>query len=225
MDSVYHRRPSPQTVRSWCEATPSGFSISVCVPREVMHVIRLGPLGRLRSFVEALEPLGSRLGCLVFTTPPDFECDVDRVRMLLEAIPHGTRTVWDLRNRSLVCPEIYDLLVEYGAAPTIVDNLQPSGSPKEVLAQGVIDGRWRTPFVYLRFRRERYRTGDLLAWGRELGNVLRAGREVYAFFRQGAEATAYAQAMAEVLGEAEAVEQGPVLEQYVPEGLETVQVR
>jgi uncharacterized protein YecE (DUF72 family) len=98
LDSVFYRPPSPGTIRTWREVTPDTFTLSVRIPRELTHVDRLGMPERVGRLAESLLELGPRLGCLLFTTPPTFDCDVERLRAVLDAVPHGTPTAWEFRH-------------------------------------------------------------------------------------------------------------------------------
>lgn len=202
MDSCFYRAPSVGTVRQWAEATPDDFSFSVHVLREATHVDRLGIPGRVRGFLDSLEGLGPRLRCLLFSTPPSFACDVSRFRGVLDALPEGARTVWAFRDPSWLCPEVLDLLVERGSAPAVVE-YRDCTLGESLLPGGDLDERWDLPFVYVRFRKDRYRPGELMAWGKVLGDALARGKDVYAYFRQSPEADAYAAALSELLAEAE----------------------
>lgn len=201
LDSVFYRPPSPGTIRTWRDVTPDAFRFSVRVPREITHVDRLRLPSRIRSLAEALQELGPRLGCLLFTTPPSFDCDVERLRRALEAVPAGIPTAWEFRHSSwLACPEVMDILAEYGSTPVISDNLEDTPGI-DLLPGGVLGDKWNLPLVYVRFRRERYRPGDLMAWGEMLGDVVRR-KNVFAYFRQSEEAAAYVTALQELLIEA-----------------------
>lgn len=197
MESSFNRAPSTQTVCAWKDATYDDFTFAVRVPRDATHVQRLETPERVRRFVETLSPLGPRLGCVLVTTPESLECDAPRVRAVLDALPPRTRTAWEFRHPSWLCPEVAELLQAHNATPALVESLD-GVSFGDVLP----GGEWEVPFVYARFRRARYLTADILGWGKILGEVIASGRDVFAFFRQSPEATSYSLALAEVLAEA-----------------------
>lgn len=201
LDSVFYRPPSEATVAGWCAATGGGFRVVVRAPRELTHVDRLGVPSRSAHFVASLRALGSRLGAVLFTTPPSFGCDVDRVRAVLDALPRGLRTAWEFRHPSWLCPEVLDLLAERGSAPVVVESFDGTTSGG-LLPGGALADKWDFSFVYVRFRRESYTYADLIVWGDILGDVLGGGQDVYAFFRQSPEAIGYATALGELLDEA-----------------------
>jgi uncharacterized protein YecE (DUF72 family) len=203
LDSVFYREPSPDTVAGWINATNDNFTFTVRVPRDVTHVDRLGMPARAARFVESLRQLGTRLGCVLFTTPPSFECDVPRFQAILDVMPQGLRTAWEFRHPSWLCPDVLELLASRGAAPVVVESQDGATSP-ELTPGGALSERWGFPFVYVRFRREHYTYADLCVWGEILGDVIGEGRDVCAFFRQSAAAASYATALYELLAEAKA---------------------
>jgi uncharacterized protein YecE (DUF72 family) len=209
LDSVFYRHPSPDTVQSWCDATPESFRFTIRMPREITHVERLGNADQPPAFIESIDALGPRLGALLFTTPPTFACDVDRLRAVLDRLPAGVRTAWEFRHHSWMCPEVLELLAERDSSPVIVEALDCAAAT-ELLPGGALADRWEFPFVYVRFRRESYTYADLVVWGDMLGDVLGEGRDLYAFFRQSPEALCYATALSELLDEAKAATFAPL---------------
>ena len=203
LDSVFYREPGVDTVVGWSNATPIDFRFSVRVPRDVTHVDRLGLPARAARFVSSLTPLGPRLGCVLFTTPPNFECDVARFETILDVLPGGLRTAWEFRHPSWLCPDVLELLASRNAAPVVVEG-QEGATTAELMPGGALAERCGFPFVYVRFRREHYTYADLCVWGEILGDVVGEGRDVCAFFRQSARATSYATALCELLAEAKA---------------------
>jgi uncharacterized protein YecE (DUF72 family) len=217
LDSAFYRRPSPDTVESWDAATPGGFRFVVRVPREITHVDLLAEPCNTEAFVADLMPLHAKLGTVLFTTPPTFECDVDRLASVLEAIPNGVRTAWEFRHSSWMCPEVLELLAARDSAPVLVEAFEEAVA-KELLPGGSVADRYEFPFVYVRFRRETYTYADLVVWGDMLADVIGEGRDVYAFFRQSTEAVCYATALGELLAEAQAAtfSQPPDLSAFTP---------
>ncbi len=215
LDSVFYRHPSLETVRSWRDATGDSFRFTIRIPREITHVQRLSDPDEAPNFISSLGDLGPRLGAVLFTTPPTFACDVDRLRSVLDRLPHGVRTVWEFRHHSWMCPEVLELLAERDSSPVIVESLDAAAAT-ELLPGGALADRWEFPFVYVRFRRETYTYADLVVWGDMLGDVLGEGRDVYAFFRQSAEAPCYATALSELLDEAKAATFSAPVRQPVP---------
>jgi uncharacterized protein YecE (DUF72 family) len=201
LDSVFYREPAEETVTAWSRATPTDFTFAVRVPRDVTHVDRLGMPARAARFVDSLRPLGARLGCVLFTTPPSFECDVSRFEAILDVMPAGLRTAWEFRHPSWLCPDVLELLASRNASPVVVE-AQDASTSAELMTGGALAERWGFSFVYVRFRREHYTYADLCVWGEILGDVIGEGRDVWAFYRQSPNASSYATALYELLAEA-----------------------
>jgi uncharacterized protein YecE (DUF72 family) len=201
LDSVFYRRPAPETVASWRDATGDGFRFSIRAPREITHVDLLEFPQHASAFVSSLDALGARRSAILFTTPPTFECDADRLRGVLDALPLGIRTAWEFRHGSWLCPEVLELLAAHDASPVILESLEDA-TARDLLPGGPLAERYEFPFVYVRFRRESYTYADLVVWGDMLADVIGEGRDVYAFYRQSPEAGGYATALGELLAEA-----------------------
>lgn len=196
MDSAFSRPPSRSTVLGWFESTRPAFTFCVRVPREVTHLDRLGLPGRAAGFIRSLGALEGRLGCVLFTTPPSFGCDVSRFRAVLDVIPSDVRTAWEFRHPSWFCPEVLQLLREHAAAPVIVETRDGVASAE------LLGSDDPPPFVYARLRKDPYTYADLMSWGEVLAGAIARGSDVYAFFKQTSEAPQYATALAELLAEA-----------------------
>lgn len=196
MDSAFTRFPTADTIQTWCDSTSESFSFSVRMSRDVTHRRGLRARDELARALGVLEPLGSRLACVVFTTPSVMRCDVDSLRGALEAVPAGVRTAWEFLHDSWICPEVLDLLVDHGSAPLLVDRGDNGG---ELIRDGSWAQKWELPFVYVRLRRERYLVRDIFGWSDVLSGALARGADVFAFFRQSTESSAYATALGELL--------------------------
>jgi uncharacterized protein YecE (DUF72 family) len=198
MDSAFVRFPSRATVAAWTDVTPPDFRFTVHMSREVTHGLRLGVADVLWRSLAALEPLGTRLRCVLFTTPPSMPCDADAFRSLLSAIPHGLPTAWEFHHASWLCPEIVDLLVERGSAPVVIDR-GDGVRAGELLPGGDLADKWNLPLMYVRLRRDRYTVDDIMDWGDLLAETLADGRPVCAFFKPSPDGCSYATALSELL--------------------------
>lgn len=81
INSTFYRPHRASTFERWAASVPRSFRFSVKIPRAITHDQRLARSGALLgTFLADLEPLGSRLGCLLAQLPPslDFEPRVAR---------------------------------------------------------------------------------------------------------------------------------------------------
>ena len=76
INSTFYRPHRATTFERWAASVPRGFRFAVKLPGEITHDQRLAksaPL--LDAFLADLEPLGSRLGCLLVQLPPSLAFD------------------------------------------------------------------------------------------------------------------------------------------------------
>jgi uncharacterized protein YecE (DUF72 family) len=104
----------------------------------------------LARFLARVEPLGGKLGPILFQLPPRFPADPARLARFLALLPPGHRYAFEFRDPSWWHDEVYKLLAERGAAFVCFD-LAGLRSPR--LAAG--------PLAYLRLHgfERRYRGG------------------------------------------------------------------
>ena len=68
---TFRRFPRVELIESWAEKTPESFNLSFKMRQSVTHRYRLKDVSRaVADFLEALVPLGPRLGVVLFQLPP-----------------------------------------------------------------------------------------------------------------------------------------------------------
>jgi len=78
INSSFTRAHQRRTYERWACSVPAGFHFSVKVPRAVTHTARLqGIRDLLRPFLEQVNGLGDKLGCLLVQLPPSLAFDPD----------------------------------------------------------------------------------------------------------------------------------------------------
>lgn len=76
INSTFYRPHQPSTFERWAASVPRAFRFSVKMPRTITHDQKLvSTAAEVRSFLEDLAPLGSRLGCLLVQLPPSLAFD------------------------------------------------------------------------------------------------------------------------------------------------------
>jgi uncharacterized protein YecE (DUF72 family) len=71
INSTFYRPHRASTFERWAASVPRAFRFSVKIPNTITHDQRLASSAKLlHSFLADLEPLGSRLGCLLVQLPP-----------------------------------------------------------------------------------------------------------------------------------------------------------
>jgi uncharacterized protein YecE (DUF72 family) len=179
LDTTFHAIPRRDIVASWRAAVSDDFLFSAKLPRVITHMKRLrGIESDLESFLYAMEPLGDQLGVLLVQLPPDFHSDErPTLEAFLSHLSNRYRWAIEVRHRSWIHPEVFDLLSQHGVAWTIVDmigmptvpevttdfayvrwlgdrNLNPLSDIAEVDRAENVD-RWSATLRDLSFRAER----------------------------------------------------------------------
>jgi uncharacterized protein YecE (DUF72 family) len=135
INSSFYRSHRPQTWQRWAESVPDNFQFSVKAPKTITHDSLRCTRPQLKSFLQQLEPLGEKLGPILFQLPPSLEFDACRTKAFLALLRqlHAGGIVWEPRHKSWFKPCVEDLLTEFhvarvGADPCIIpEATRPSG--------------------------------------------------------------------------------------------------
>ncbi|HEX3685160.1 MAG TPA: DUF72 domain-containing protein [Bryobacteraceae bacterium] len=132
-NSFYHL-PKRPALESWRDSTPEGFCFAVKGSRFLTHMKKLkDPEPGLKRFFDAVEILGEKLGPILFQLPPNWELDLERLRIFVECLPEEHRYAFEFRNASWSEARTYELLARHNIAYCIFD-LAGVQSPIEVTA-------------------------------------------------------------------------------------------
>jgi uncharacterized protein YecE (DUF72 family) len=145
---TFRQIASEELLLRWAEATPDDFLFAVKAHQRITHIKRLRDSAELTAeFLASLEPLrkAKKLGPVLFQLPPNFKCDVARLREFVTALPRGTRAAFEFRHESWFSEEVYATLREAGAALCLAESDELE-TPEVVTAD----------FHYLRLRKESY---------------------------------------------------------------------
>jgi uncharacterized protein YecE (DUF72 family) len=114
---TYRRFPRSSTSAAWAAETPEDFRFSFKMHQSVTHIARLkGVGGSVHDFLKALDPLGPRLGVVLFQLPPSFGLDLERLEKVLDELPAGKRFAFEFRDPSWDHPDAVALLRNRGVA-------------------------------------------------------------------------------------------------------------
>ena len=101
-NTTFYAVPAARTVARWAEQAPADFRFAFKLPRHITHELRLrgdAAAAALVEFLEAIEPLGERVGPLQLQLPPSFGPDMLAVlRSFLGRLPRSHRWVVELRH-------------------------------------------------------------------------------------------------------------------------------
>jgi uncharacterized protein YecE (DUF72 family) len=117
INHTFRRFPTTKLLASWAEKTPESFTFSLKMHQSVTHRARLNSVGEsVEEFLKAAEPLGPRLGAILFQLPPYFRANLDRLKSFLQELPPGHRYALEFRHESWNDPAVVDALRDRGVA-------------------------------------------------------------------------------------------------------------
>jgi uncharacterized protein YecE (DUF72 family) len=101
-NTTFYATPARSTVESWARQTTPDFRFVVKLPRSITHERRLGDGDEeLRSFLEAIEPLGPRAHAVWVQVPRSFgPTDLGALTGFLRRLPRSHRYAVEVRHRA-----------------------------------------------------------------------------------------------------------------------------
>lgn len=139
INSSFYRPHAPKLYSKWAEAVPERFRFSVKMPKAITHEQRLLDCDELLcDFLDQLQGLGARLGCILIQLPPSFEYDASRAGAFFElfrALHNGPLAV-EPRHPSWFTQDADHLLASYDAARVAAD---PARVPSAAIPGGTPD--------------------------------------------------------------------------------------
>ena len=171
---TFRRLATTELFSNWIAATPAGFRFAVKAHQSITHFKRLrGVSSATANFFSSIEPLrkAKKLGPVLFQLPPNFKCDLERLREFLRELPRGVRCAIEFRHESWFVSDTYDLLRRKNVA----------------LCQAESDD-FETPdvatadFSYYRLRKERYSARARKEISRRVATAAKRG-DVFAYFK------------------------------------------
>jgi uncharacterized protein YecE (DUF72 family) len=181
---TFRRNPTPAMIESWTSNTPESFVFALKANQGITHFARLKNTGeRLAAFLEAVTPLGTRLGPMLFQCPPNMKYDpevLDGFLADLAAAPGagGRRFAMEFRHPSFGTDEVREKLAAAGVALCVADTEE---QPATFLRTG--------DFAYVRLRGTGYEEKTLEGWGTSFRSALAEGTDVYCYLKHEDSAT------------------------------------
>jgi uncharacterized protein YecE (DUF72 family) len=161
VNNSFYRIPSERVLAGWAEQVPPDFRFVMKASRRITHNSRLKDQdGSLSYFLQAVNPLGERLGPTLFQLPPTFKKDAERLKEFLERLPRRWPAAIEFRHESWFGDDIYDLLRSRDVALVAVDEDESEGRDAPL----VPTGSWG----YLRLRRADYDSVELRRWAERI---------------------------------------------------------
>jgi uncharacterized protein YecE (DUF72 family) len=169
-------------MQGWSAATGEGFTFALKANQGITHFARLKETGeRLGRFLEAVEPLGPRLGPIFFQCHPTMKYDPDVLDGFLadlRAMPGSHRYAMEFRHPSFDTDEVRARLGSAGVALVVSDTEEQPATYRRTGA-----------FAYVRLRGTGYTEQALAGWGASFRSTLDEGVDVYAYLKHEDSAT------------------------------------
>lgn len=198
LNNTFYRLPASESVETWRELAPPGFTFAVKASRFITHMKRLrDPERALEAFFSRVNLLGDKLGPILFQLPPNWEVNIERLEELLQILPRNHQYCFEFRDATWCIPEVYEVLRGHNAALCLHD-WQMQEWPTVPTAD----------FAYLRFHGASGRYGGsyeepaLRRWAKRIRQWEAQLKRVYVYFNNdiGCAAVGNAQTLQRLLG-------------------------
>jgi uncharacterized protein YecE (DUF72 family) len=131
VDSTYYGIPSPHTVAGWAAATAETFRFFPKMVDQVTHERFLVDCGDLlHQFLDAMQPLGPRLGAIVLQFPyyrrdsgVTLKTFLARLLPFLDLLPGTIRFAVEVRNKTFLKPALLEELRRRRIALVLIDHV------------------------------------------------------------------------------------------------------
>jgi uncharacterized protein YecE (DUF72 family) len=178
LNNSFYRLPAKTSLSAWRDTTPRHFHFAVKGSRFLTHMKKLNNAeDGLKRFLDAVDVLSPKLGCILFQLPPNWEIHLDRLAAFLELLPRDRRWVFEFRNPTWDTIQTYDLLAKHNAGYCIFD-LNGYLSPIQVTSD----------FAYIRLHgpggkyQGSYSDAALAAWAKKIDAWRKRLSAVYVYF-------------------------------------------
>ena len=195
VNNTFYRMPKREVVQRWADATPADFRFVIKASKRITHKDPLTDADSLEYLFRVLEPLGDKLGAVLFQLPPYLRKGVDRLSVFLEMLPEHAPAVLEFRHVSWFCDEVYEVL---GAGPAAMSLGDYEGKGSETLLEGRMPTVATAPWGYARLREDGYDDVGLKAWAEALSQDW---ERLFVFFKHEETAPTNAKAFAGLFSE------------------------
>jgi uncharacterized protein YecE (DUF72 family) len=175
INNTFYKLPERGTLERWAEEVPQGFVFVLKASQRITHRQRLAPEARetVDYLFDVAGALGTRLGPVLFQTPPFFKKDVERLRAFLAILPAGRPVAFEFRHESWRDDAVHAALRERNAALVCADTEESGAGGAPILPTA--------DWGYLRLRRLDYQAATLLPWAERIR--AQPWRRAFVFFK------------------------------------------
>ena len=173
INATFYRMPTATTVAGWAGQVPPAFRFTLKANRRITHDKRLKDVGdAVDFFVKTARELGPQLGAVLFQTPPNLKCDLERFDAFLATVPDGVQAACEFRPDSWRDAGAYARLRARNFALCVADT-----ETRSVPVVRTAD------FAYLRLRDEGYDPAAIEHWTRVAQDLSVTCRDVFVYFK------------------------------------------
>ena len=177
LNAPFYAWPTVANVKSWLkQAGEAGFVYTVKACELITHIKRFEDTARLvEDFGYVADLLGSRMGCLLFQLPPNYDYSRQRLDNILSQLEPQRRNVVEFRHATWWNDEVYAAFRKAGvifcacSAPGLPDDL--------VRTHDEIYVRFHGPEKWYRYD---YSEAELAEWARRIRDS--GAKRVWAYF-------------------------------------------
>jgi len=180
LNNTFYRLPTQQAVEGWAATAPPDFLYALKLGQFGSHRMKLSDAASwLPNHLDRAERLGASLGPTLVQLPPRWRRNTERLAEFLTVAPSTMRWAVEVRDRSWLHDDTYEVLQRHGAALCIHDLLEDHPF--------VMTTNW----TYIRFHgpdatnnpyRGAYGADRLQPWADRLTDRLVAGSDEYSYF-------------------------------------------
>jgi len=171
-----------KTFQNWYQKTPEGFVFAVKANRFITHIKKLKDVDEpWKNFINNAKYLKEKLGPILFQLPPRWTGNPDRLKNFVKILPSRYKYVFEFREKTWFCDEVYKILNKKNIALCFSDS--PSFPFEEKITAS---------FIYIRFHGSGslygscYSKKQLKNWAKKIKKYLVDGFNVYAYFNNDA---------------------------------------
>jgi uncharacterized protein YecE (DUF72 family) len=192
LNTTFYRMPPHSTFEAWAAKAPAGFTFAVKVGAFGTHRKKLIDAATwLPNHIERVRLLGDHLGPNLVQLPPRWKRNAARLDEMLSVAPSDLRWAVELRDRSWLHDDVFEVLRRHGAALCLHDLL---ADHPIVLTTDWTYVRFHGPDAVNHPYRFRYGPRVLSPWARRMAGWLHDGVDVWAYFNNDYEGNAIADA-------------------------------
>jgi uncharacterized protein YecE (DUF72 family) len=180
INNTFYRLPPPSMVEGWAAQAPPGFTYALKLGQFGSHRMKLRDAASwLPNHMVRVALLGDAAGPTLVQLPPRWRRNAERLDEFLSVAPRTTRWAVELRDRSWLHDDVFDVLARHHAALCVHDLLEDHPF---VLTTDWTYVRFHGPDALVRKYYGAYGYRRLRRWSARLTELLDAGRDVYCYF-------------------------------------------